>query len=175
MPQESRGVSGQDLPSAVGIPSSQGISDQISDRSNPSGLLTENASVTNAPLNDWWPPAPQPIRSIEPLEPNRPTVNDAVWSALAMPALQDTNRIYVHDQQLFRKLQMIIIHELFVAQNIDFGSLVLDRNLDQTFPAGAIVRAITPQEVDDPYRQNRQSTQRIPIIKQEFSILQSER
>ena len=83
-------------------------------------------------------------------------MNEAVWSTLAMPALQGTNRIYVHDQQLFRKGQVIITHELFVAQIIDFGSLVLDRNLDQTFPAGAIVRAITPQEIDDPYNRHKE-------------------
>ena len=166
-PQDVHGVSGQELQSTIGIPNSQGISDQISDQSNPSGRLTENTGAYITPLNDWWPPAPQPIRSIEPLESNRPTVNDAVWSTLAMSALQGANRIYVHDQQLFRKGQVIIIHELFVAQIIDFGSLVLDRNLDQTFPAGAIVRVMTPQEIDDMNRQNRQSTQRIPI--QEFS------
>ena len=165
-PQDVHGVSGQELQSTIGIPNSQGISDQISDQSNPSGRLTENTGAYITPLNDWWPPAPQPIRSIEPLESNRPTVNDAVWSTLGMSALQGTNRIYVHDQQLFRKGQVIIIHELFVAQIIDFGSLVLDRNLDQTFPADAIVRVMTPQEIDDMNRQNRQSTQRIP---KEFS------
>ena len=168
-PQDAHSVSAQDLQSTSQIPNSQGISDQISDQSNPSGLLIENTGVTNEPLDDWWPPAPQPIRSIQPLESNRPTVNDAVWSTLAMPVLQGTSRIYVHDQQLFRKGQVIIIHKLFVAQIVDFGSLVLDRNLDQTFPAGAIVRVMTPQEVDDMNRQNRQSTQRIPIINQEFS------
>ena len=164
----------QDYPSGTTVraltpqeSNSQGISDQISDQSNPSGLLTENTGALVTPLDHWWPRAPQPIRSIEPLESNRPTVNDAVWSTLAMSALQGTNRICVHDQQLFRKGQVIIIHELFVAQIIDFGSLVLDRNLDQTFPAGAIVRVMTPQEIDDMNRQNRQSTQRIPI--QEFS------
>ena len=45
-----------------------------------------------------------------------------------------------------RKGQVIIMHELFVAQITDFGSLVLDGNLDQTFPAGAIVR----KKKDDP-------------------------
>ena len=80
-----------------------------------------------------------------------------------MTALQGTNRIYVFDQQLFlTRVKWSIIHELFVAQIIDFGSLVLDRNLDQTFPAGAIVRA-TPQEVHRADGQNRQSTHGIPM------------
>ena len=100
---------------------------------------------------------------------NRPTVNDAVWSTLAMTALQGTNRTYVYDQQLFHKGQMIIIHELFVAQIIDFGSLVLDRNLNQTFPTGAIVRAITPQEVHGVDGQDRQLTHGISMDNQRTS------
>ena len=64
---------------------------------------------------------------------------------------------------------MIIIHELFVAQIIDFGSLVLERKLDQTFPAGAIVRAITPQETHNVDSQNRQSTHGIPMDNQGIS------
>ena len=165
---QARSVDGQDIQSTNRIPNSQGISDQISDRSNAPGLLTQNTDVRNTPLNNWWPPAPQPTRPMG-HQSNLPTVNDAVWSTLAMTALQGTNRIYVYDQQLFHKGQMIIIHELFVAQIIDFGSLVLDRNLDQTFPAGAIVRAITPQETHNVDSQNRQSTHGIPMDNQRIS------
>ena len=166
---KTRSVGGQDIQSTNRIPNSQGISDQISDRSNAPGLLTENTNVRNTPLNNWWPPAPQPTKPMGHLESTIPTVNDAVWSTLAMTALQGTNRIYVFDQQLFHKGQMIIIHEVFVAQNIDFRSLVLDRNLDRTFPAGAIVRAITPQETHDVDSQNRQSTHGIPMDNQGIS------
>ena len=166
---QARSVGGQDIQSTNRIPSSQGISDQISDRSNAPDLLTQNTDVRNTPLNNWWPPAPQPTKPMGHLESNTPTVNNAVWSTLAMTALQGTNRIYVYDQQLFHKGQMIIIHELFVAQIIDFGSLVLERNLDQTFPAGAIVRAITPQETHNVDSQNRQSTHGIPMDSQGIS------
>ena len=165
---QARSVGGQDIQSTNRIPNSQRISDQISDRSNAPGLLTQNTDVRNTPLNNWWPPAPQPTRPMG-HQSTIPTVNDAVWSTLAMTALQGTNRIYVYDQQLFHKGQMIIIHELFVAQIIDFGSLVLDRNLDQTFPAGAIVRAITPQETRNVDSQNRQSTHGIPTDNQGIS------
>ena len=49
-PQDAHGVSGQELQSTIGIPSSQGISDQISDQSNSSGLLTENTGAFVTPL-----------------------------------------------------------------------------------------------------------------------------
>ena len=45
-----------------------------------------------------------------------------------------------------------------MAQIVDFGSLVLDRTLDQTFLAGAIVHAITPQDVNGVNGQSRQLT-----------------
>ena len=73
-PQDAHGVSRHELQSTIGIPNSQEISDQISDQFSPSGLLIENTGVTNEPLDDWWPPAPQPTRSIQPLESNRPSV-----------------------------------------------------------------------------------------------------
>ena len=90
---QARSVGGQDIQSTNRIPNSQGISDQISDRSNAPGLLTENTDARNTPLNNWWPPAPQPRRPMGHLESTIPTVNNAVWSTLAMTALQGTNRI----------------------------------------------------------------------------------
>ena len=110
-------MGGQDTQSTNRIPNSQGISDQSSDRSNAPGLLTENTNVRNASLNNWWPPAPQPTKPMGHSESTLPTVNDAVWSTLAMTALQGTNRIYVYDQQLFHKGQMIIIHEALCGSN----------------------------------------------------------
>ena len=85
--------------------------------------------------------------------------------------LQCANRIFVHDQQPFRKGQVIIIHEFFVAQIIDFGSLVLDRNLDQTFPCGC------NRSRDDTARNRRyeSSKQTIHAKNSNSGILQSER
>ena len=63
---------------------------------------------------------------------------------------------------VFHKGQTIIIGERFVAKIVNFGSLILDRNLDQNYPAGTTVRAITPQDacgVDGVGGQNAQSTQ----------------
>ena len=59
---------------------------------------------------------------------------------------------------------MIIIHERFVAKIVDFGSLVLDRPLDQDYPCGTTARAITPQDAHGVDGQDRLSSNRIPNI-----------
>ena len=77
---------------------------------------------------------------IEPLESDRPTMNVAVTPDFCLIHLKGANRMYVLDQHLFHKGRVIIIHELFVAQIVDFGSLVLERDLDQTYLSGTLVR-----------------------------------
>ena len=52
-------------------------------------------------------------------------------------------RIYVDDQTHFKVGKIIIICELFMAQVIALGSLVLDRPLDRDYPAGAPIRELT--------------------------------
>ena len=55
-------------------------------------------------------------------------------------------RIYVDDQTHFKVGKIIIICELFMAQVIALGSLVLDRPLDRDYPAGALIREVTPAD-----------------------------
>ena len=55
-------------------------------------------------------------------------------------------RIYVDDQTHFKVGKIIIICELFMAQVIGLGSLVLDRPLDRDYPAGSPIREVTPAD-----------------------------
>ena len=55
-------------------------------------------------------------------------------------------RIYVDDQTHFKVGKIIIICELFMAQVIALGSLVLDRPLDRDYPAGSPIRELTPAD-----------------------------
>ena len=96
------------------------------------------------------------------LGPVRQTASVAVRSTLLFNALKGMNKIYVCHQDLFHKGQMIIIGERFVAKIVDYGSLVLDRPLDQEYPSGTTVRALTPQESRSVGGQDIQSTIGIP-------------
>ena len=113
-------------------------------------------------------PCAKSTGSMPPLEPVRQMMNVAARSTLMVSGLKGTNFIYVCHQDLFHKGQTIITGERFVAKIIDFGSLVLDRNLDQTFPAGTIVRTITPQDARGVGGQNTQSTQNNQRIANQF-------
>ena len=55
-------------------------------------------------------------------------------------------RIYVDDQTHFKVGKIIIICELFMAQVIALGSLVLNRPLDRDYPAGSPIRELTPAD-----------------------------
>ena len=57
-------------------------------------------------------------------------------------------RIYVDDQTHFKVGKIIIICELFMAQEIALGSLVLDRPLDREYPAGSEVTSTDDRVVD---------------------------
>ena len=67
-------------------------------------------------------------------------------SRLAVTSLKGVRRIYVDDQTHFKVGKMIIIRNLFMAQVIALGSLVLDRPLDQDYPAGSPIRELTPRD-----------------------------
>ena len=79
--------------------------------------------------------------------PPRHYVEGFANSVLAMAALKGTRRIYVQDQKDFQWGRVVSIHEIFAAQVIAYGSLVLDRALDRDYPVGVSVREVTP--VDD--------------------------
>ena len=68
-------------------------------------------------------------------------------SVLAMSALKGTNWIYVQDQTELQVGRIVLIYDIFAAQVIAYGSLVLDRVLDRDYPVGSPVRELTP--VDD--------------------------
>ena len=58
-------------------------------------------------------------------------------SMLTMAALKGTKGLYVEDQTDFKKGRVVIIYELFAAQIVAFGSIVLDRPLDRDYPVGS--------------------------------------
>ena len=64
----------------------------------------------------------------------------------AFPSLKGMTRIYVDDQTHFKVGKIIIICELFMAQVVAFGSLVLDRPLDRDYPVGSPIREVTPTD-----------------------------
>ena len=78
--------------------------------------------------------------------PIRVSTPECACSKLAIPSLKGVTRIYVEDQTHFKVGKIIIICELFMAQVIAFGSLVLDRPLDRDYPAGASIREVAPTD-----------------------------
>ena len=78
--------------------------------------------------------------------PIRVSTPECACSRLALPSLKGVTKIYVEDQTHFKVGKIIIICELFMAQVIAFGSLVLDRPLDRDYPAGASIREIAPTD-----------------------------
>ena len=76
----------------------------------------------------------------------RVSTPECACSRLALPSLKGVTRIYVEDQTHFKVGRIIIICELFMAQVIGLGSLVLDRPLDRHYPAGSSIRELTPED-----------------------------
>ena len=67
-------------------------------------------------------------------------------TVLTMAALKGTRRLYVQDQTGFRIGRIVIIHDLFAAQIVAYGSIVIDRPVDRDYPIGSTVRELTPQD-----------------------------
>ena len=67
-------------------------------------------------------------------------------TVLTMAALKGTRRLYVQDQTGFRIGRIVIIHELFAAQIVAYGSIVIDRPVDRDYPIGSTVRELTPED-----------------------------
>ena len=63
-----------------------------------------------------------------------------------MAALKGTRRLYVQDQTGFRIGRIVIIHDLFAAQIVAYGSIVIDRPVDRDYPIGSTVRELTPED-----------------------------
>ena len=54
-------------------------------------------------------------------------------TVLTMAALKGTRRLYVQDQSGFRIGRIVIIHDLFAAQIVAYGSIVVDRPVDRDY------------------------------------------
>ena len=67
-------------------------------------------------------------------------------TVLTMAALKGTRRLYVQDQSGFRIGRIVIIHDLFAAQIVGYGSIIIDRPVDRDYPVGSTVRELTPQD-----------------------------
>ena len=65
-------------------------------------------------------------------------------TTLTMAALKGTRRLCVQDQNGFRIGRIIIIHDLFAAQIVAYGSIIIDRPVDRDYPVGSTVRELTP-------------------------------
>ena len=71
-----------------------------------------------------------------------------------MAALKGTGRLYVQDQTGFRIGRIVLIHDVFAAQIVAYGSIVIDRPVDRDHPIGSAVRELTPEDdhrVDSPF------------------------
>ena len=67
-------------------------------------------------------------------------------TVLTMAASKGTRRRYVQDQTGFHISRIVIIHDLFAAQILAFGSIGLDRPVDRDYPIGSTVRELTPED-----------------------------
>ena len=76
--------------------------------------------------------------------PPRNYVEGFAVTTLTMPALKGAKRLYVQDQTGFRIGRKVIIHDLFAAQIVAYGSIVIDRPVDRDYPVGSTVRELTP-------------------------------
>ena len=54
-------------------------------------------------------------------------------TVLTVAALKRTRRLYVQDQTGFRIGRIVIIHDLFAAQIVAYGSFVIDRPVDRDY------------------------------------------
>ena len=97
----------------------------------------------------------QPQREIPTLLPTlgggvdgsqRSLSNEFPKTVLTMAALKGTRRLYVQDQTGFRIGRIVIIHDLFAAQIVAYGSIIIDRPVDRDYPIGSTVRELTPAD-----------------------------
>ena len=66
------------------------------------------------------------------VERNQRSLSDGFpKTVLTMAALKGTRRLYVQDQTGFRIGRIVIIHDLFAAQIVAYGSIVIDRPVDR--------------------------------------------
>ena len=80
--------------------------------------------------------------------PPRNHVEGFAATTLTMAGIKGTKRLYhslyVQDQTGFRIGRIVIIHDLFAAQIVAYGSIVIDRPVDRDYPVGSTVRELTP-------------------------------
>ena len=78
-------------------------------------------------------PTPPPTMNGGVETPQRNHVEGFATTILTMAALKGTRRLYVQ-------------HDVFAAQIVAYGSIVIDRPVDRDYPAGSTVRELTPQD-----------------------------
>ena len=91
-------------------------------------------------------PTPPPTVSRGVDTPQIDHVEGFATTILTMAPLKATRRLYVQDQTGFRTGRIVIIHDLFAAQIVALGSIVIDRPVDRDYPAGSTVRELTPED-----------------------------
>ena len=72
-------------------------------------------------------PTPPPTVNGDVETPERNHVEGFAATILTMAALKGTRRLCVQDQTGFRIGRIVIIHDLFAAQIVAYGSIVIDR------------------------------------------------
>ena len=98
-------------------------------------------------------PPPTAIGSVDMNQRNH--VEGFAKTVLAMAALKGTRRLYVQDQTGFHIGRIVIIHDLFAAQIVAYGSVTIDRPVDRDYPVGSTVRELSPQDDHRVYSQGR--------------------
>ena len=73
-------------------------------------------------------PTPPPTGNGVVETPPRNYVEGFAVTTLTMAALKGAKRLYVQDQTGFRIGRIVIIHDLFAAQIVAYGSIVIDRS-----------------------------------------------
>ena len=76
----------------------------------------------------------------------RSSLKEFPKTVLTMAALKGTRRLCVQDQTGFRIGGIILIHDLFAAQIVAYGSIVIDRPVDRDYLIGYTVRELTPED-----------------------------
>ena len=84
-------------------------------------------------------PTPPPTGVGSAATPPKNYVEGFAVTTLTMAALKGTRRLYVQDQNGFRIGRIVIIHDLFAAQIVAYGSIITDRPVDRDYPVGSTV------------------------------------
>ena len=113
--------------STLFVPSADQPINQSMIQDRPCGSLIDLSPVQ--PQREVPTPLPTLIGGVE---GNRRNLSEGFpRTVLTMAALKGTRRLYVQDQTGFRIGRIVIIHDLFAAQIVACGSVVIDRPVDR--------------------------------------------